>query len=121
MVKSNADVFRDELLGKMRSGLKERAEQAVYEMPDASEIGIGNWIDTWDIRHRLSNISSRSQQTLDDILRNFMPYVQKPVIEKAMCIPAKVRSKNHIIDMMIRQNTPILMKFPTIRNALIMS
>ena len=118
MTKSSADVFRDELLKKMRSGLKERAEQAVYEMPDASKIGIGNWIDTWDIRQRLSNISSRSQQTLDDIMRNFMPYVQKPVIDKAMCIPANIRSKNHIIDMMIRHNAPMLMKLPTIRNAL---
>lgn len=118
MSKRSADVFRDSLLQLMKAGLKERAEQAISEMPAAAEIGIGNWIDTWDVRQRLSNISSRSQQTLDDILRNFMPFVQRQVIEKAMFIPSHIRARNHIIDMMIRHNAKDLRRIPTIRNGL---
>ncbi len=118
MLRERADIFREEQLQMMKKGLRARAEIAISEMPDAVDIGVDNWIETWNIRHRVGNISSRSQQILDDIISNFMPYIQKPVIESAMCIPGRIRARNHILDVMIRRNAPQLRNIPTVRNGL---
>ncbi len=118
MHRERADIFQEEQVQMMRRGLNERAELAISEMPDAIDIGFGNWIETWNLRHRVGNISSRSQQILDDIIRNYMPYIQKQVIESAMSIPGRIRARNHILDVMIRQNASQLRKIPTVRNGL---
>jgi len=113
-----ADIFGEELLQSMREGLLSEAEKAVSEMPDAREIGIGNWIETWDIRQRVSNISSRSQQALDDIIKNFMPYIQPQIIQTGMKIPASIRARNKILEEILIKYAAELRKIPTIRNGL---
>lgn len=118
MPRVRADIFGEEQLRSMREGLLSRAEEAVSEMPDARDIGIGNWIETWDIRQRVSNISSRSQQGLDDIIKNFMPYIQPQIIEAAMKIPANIRAKNKILEQILIKYATELREIPTIRNGL---
>ena len=118
MPRIRADIFREEQLQLMQKGLLSRAEKAVNDMPDAKDIGIGNWIETWNIRHRVSNISSRSQQVLDDIIKNYMPFIQPQIIEVAMKIPANIRAKGKILDEALREYAPDLRKIPTIRNGL---
>ncbi|MDP8211206.1 MAG: hypothetical protein RAO94_06575 [Candidatus Stygibacter australis] len=118
MPRVRVDIFGEEQLQSMREGLLSRAEKAVSEMPDASKVGIGNWIETWDVRQRVSNISSRSQQVLDDIIKNYMPYIQPQIIEAAMKIPANIRAKNKILEEILIKYAAELRKLPTIRNGL---
>jgi hypothetical protein len=118
MPRVRADIFGEEHLRVMQKGLLARAEKAVSEMPDVREIGIGNWIETWDIRQRVSIISSRSQQVLDDIIKNYMPYIQPVIIEAAMKIPGSIRAKGKILDEALLEYAADLRKIPTIRNGL---
>jgi hypothetical protein len=113
-----ADIFCEEHLERMRRGMWDAGKKVYSEMPDIRKMGISNWLETWNIRQRIGNISSRSQQILDDIIRNFMPYTQKEIIEIAMKIPGRIRAKNHIHKLIIRKNAPLLTNYPTVRNGL---
>lgn len=118
MPKERADVFGREQLHEMQLGLYQHTEIALSEMPEMKTIGLGNWIETWNIRQRVSNISSRSQQVLDDIIRNYMPYIQRQVIDAAMKVPAVKRAQNLILSEILAEYAAELRKIPTIRNGL---
>jgi asparagine synthetase B (glutamine-hydrolysing) len=109
-----ADIFTENKLVLMSAGLKERASLALANMPEVDEIGYGNWLDTWNIRNRAGNVISRSQQVMDDIFRNYMPYIQKKVVDSVMRIPAEIRSRNGIQERMIMLYAPQLIKIPRI-------
>ena len=118
MSANRADIFNEELLDQMKTGIELVAEQVYSEMPDIKKTGISNWLDIWNIRQRIGNISSRSQQILDDIITNFMPYMQREILDKSMKIPGKIRAKNHIHNVIISMNAPVLKNYPIVRNGL---
>ena len=85
-------------------------------MPDYKTIGLGNWLDYFVIKYKVSNVGALGQTCLDQIAVAFMPFIQPDLLKIGLCFPQDNRKNSRINREVIRRYSNQLEQFPLIKN-----
>lgn len=114
LISSKPDFFTQEIKGKWLINQDEQVNDVVIGMPDVSELGTENWVDLYNIRYRTGNSSYPSQNRLDQIVQNLMPFIQPKILSAVFNLNAKDR-ENEKINQKILNHNKVLKLFPLAR------
>ena len=105
-------IFTGDILKVMEEGVVFQLREALGNMPPISEIGEGNFLDLFTIRHRIPNYGGPEQGRLDSLVVNYMPYAQPSILTLALSIPVPERANGRIFRSLIRDLLPSLARYP---------
>lgn len=112
---TKADIFSSEVVAEMNTGLELEFETEVSAMPDAHDIGIGNWLDLFAIRTRGQNLYGLKQEYSDELLFHYMPFLQPDFLNQLLSLPEKKRKNAFLFRKMIEKNAKKLQRFELIK------
>jgi len=112
---NRADIFSEEALVEMESGVVEQLNNLFEDMPDANQIGSEKWIDLFSIRCRLTNYYAPEQARVDQFVVSFMPLVQKDILNLLFGITDTDKRNGKLFKQLIRQNSVQLTKIPLVK------
>lgn len=115
LTSNKADIFSHEVNQEMKSGLLEELSIEVEAMPDASEVGLGNWLDIFTIRTRVQNLPALSQGITDGKLFHLMPFLQPDLLQSLLSSPEKERIDAQFYRKIISEQAPSLSKVPLVK------
>lgn len=110
-----ADFFNNEVNQRMHNGLKHDLESACKNMPDVNQLGLGNWLDLFSIRTRISNIAGLTQEGVDDTHFHIMPFAQNDFLTGILSLPENERVNAKLFRSLIKKHQPILTQIPLVK------
>ncbi len=116
MKHKRADIFNDEFIRLMHSGLKNQLDEMFQTMPDAKIFGIGNWMDLFMIRTRVVYFSAEQSRS-DSKLVNYMPFIQPSFLKKIFETPVEKRGSK-IFYREIKKSFPLLSEVPLVKGGM---
>lgn len=112
---NKADIFAEEVIQEMKKGLHQELKTETMAMPDANDIGIGNWLDIFSIRSRAQNLSGLKQEIVDEKVFHIMPFLQADFLNKLLSIPEKERVNAELYRRIIQKAAPELSNIPLVK------
>lgn len=116
---NRVDVFDSGLIKEMNHSCVVQLEEIFSLITDIQNIGAGNWLDVFAIKTRLANYYSHEQNKVDEIIQNFMPFVQQRLLSKILQLNLQRRKSGKLFRELIRINKYSLTKYPLAKNDLI--
>ncbi len=107
-----ADIFNEEINRKMKEGVLSQTADLLESIPSFEETGIENWLDMIGIKTRLVNYYGPEQTRLDTMLKSYMPFAQKSLLDILLSVPVRERRNGKIFRKIIEQNFRSLKNFP---------
>jgi hypothetical protein len=112
---NRTDIFSEEALVEMESGVVGQLNNLFEDMPDANQIGSERWIDLFSIRSRLTNYYAPEQTRVDQFVVSFMPLVQKDILNLLFGLNDSDKRNGKLFKHLIRQNSVQLTKQPLVK------
>jgi hypothetical protein len=112
---NRADIFSEEALVEMESGVVGQLNNLFEDMPDANQIGSDKWVDLFSIRSRLTNYYAPEQARVDQFVVSFMPLVQKDILNLLFGVNDPDKRNGKLFKQLIRQNSVQLTKQPLVK------
>ena len=112
---NRSDIFSDEALVEMESGVVGQLNNLFEDMPDANQIGSERWVDLFSIRSRLTNYYASEQARVDQFVVSYMPLVQKDILNLLFGLNDSEKSNGKLFKQLIRQNSVQLTKLPLVK------
>lgn len=115
LIYNRADIFSDDAMIEMKSGIGSQLNNLFTELPDPSQVGPGKWIDLFSIRTRLTNYYAPEQVRLDQYVTSFMPLVQKDILNLLFGLNDSDKKNGKLFKQLIKQNSSQLTKQPLVK------
>lgn len=115
---SRADIFLPEVNRQMFTGAIQQLETICTLLPEASAIGIGNWLDLFTLKTRMSHFLGNEQCRLDEFLECIMPFSQKSLIRDLLNYPVKLKQNSGLLKQSIYKRAAGLSKYPLAKGAI---
>jgi len=112
---NRSDIFSEEALVEMESGIVGQLNNLFEDMPDTNQIGSEKWIDLFSIRCRLTNYYAPEQARIDQYATSFMPLVQKDILNLLFGITDTEKKNGKLFKELIGKNSHELTTFPLIK------
>jgi len=106
-----AELFSADCNSFMNNGVVEQIENLMNQLPAIKEIGLGNWLDIFSIKTRLSNFYAPEQARIDNFIKSFMPFAQPELLNVLFSLPVSERINNRLFKKIIKLNCPQLTKY----------
>jgi len=106
-----ADIFNNETSELMSWGIAEQLTELFAKLPVIKKDNVGNWLDIFAIKTRLTNYYSHEQARLDNLLTGVMPFLQPSVMSNLFNMPTRLRQNGKLFRKIINSNSPELKKF----------
>lgn len=113
---SKPKIFAKEILAKMRMNCQRQIEKLIDELPDVREIGIGNWVDYFTLRTRTGNMGHTTQTRLDEIIGNYMPFLQPSFLREVFKRSSNYRSQTKVYRSIFKKGNVRLMQIPIVKD-----
>ncbi|MDP8313863.1 MAG: asparagine synthase-related protein [Candidatus Celaenobacter antarcticus] len=113
---SKPNMFIHDITKKMIFSCQQQIEKIIDMMPSIKDVGGGNWIDIFTIRTRTGNMGSVTQTRLDNIIRNYMPYLQPSFLRKMLELPVSFRERNNVYRSILHKGNSKLTQFPLVKD-----
>ncbi len=113
---SKPNIFIRDITKKMIFSCQQQIDEIIDFMPSVNDIGTGNWIDIFTIRTRTGNLGSPTQSRLDDIIGNYMPFLQPSFLRKLIELPVSFRARNKVYKSILQKGNPALKKIPLVKD-----
>jgi hypothetical protein len=112
---SRGDIFRDEYMKKMKKGTLEQINNLIENLPSVKEIGCENFVDLLTIKTRPPNYTNPEQTRLDNILVNYIPFLQIDLLDTVFSMSLYWRENGRYFRRIIKEFRPELTKYPVIK------
>lgn len=106
-----ADVFSSDTMEEMMKGIEIQVNELFAKLPEIEKKFLGNWLDIFAIKTRLTNYYSHEQSRLDNYLTSVMPFIQLSILQDLFNMPINLRQNGKLFRKIIKINAPILEKF----------
>lgn len=107
-----ASIFNRDIEKEMRVAAKREIAKAWDGMPPIRSIGIGNFVDLFLIRTRVTNNSPGPQDWIDSQIVNYMPYAQPSFLREVFRTSLAERRNARLYRRVIRDKCSALSRFP---------
>lgn len=111
-----SDIFNKETATIMYDGAIAELDQLIHSLPSPSRIGLENFLDRWAATVVIPNVACDEHARIDEYILNFMPFSQPSFMESVIRLPLRYRTNNRLFKDIISQSTPLLSRFPLIKN-----
>jgi hypothetical protein len=108
---SRADIFNNETSELMTRGIEVQLSELFAKLPVIKKDNVGNWLDIFAIKTRLTNYYSHEQARLDNLLTGVMPFLQPSVMSNLFNMPTSLRQNGKLFREIINSNSPELKNF----------
>ncbi len=109
-------IFIHDLEKKMTYSCRQQIKEVIEMMPPIKDIGVGNWIDIFTIRTRTGNMGPPTQARLDNIIGNYMPFLQPSFLRKVFTLPVRFRAQNKVYKSILQKGNPMLSQIPLVKD-----
>jgi len=106
-----ADIFNNETSEVMAHGIEAQLNELFTKLPSIRKDSIGNWLDVFAIKTRLTNYYSHEQARLDNYLTSVMPFLQPSIMMDLFNMPTSLRQNGKLFRKIIKSNSPELEKY----------
>ena len=106
-----ADIFSSDTMEEMMKGIEIQVNELFVKLPKIEKNFLGNWLDIFAIKTRLTNYYSHEQSRLDNYLTSIMPFIQLSILQDLFNMPINLRQNGKLFRKIIKINAPILEKF----------
>ncbi|MBN2016666.1 MAG: hypothetical protein JW794_00795, partial [Candidatus Cloacimonetes bacterium] len=89
-------IFNQETENKLITSCYKQIEDIINDMPSIHNIDVGDWVDIFTIRTRTGNMGSPTQTRLDNIIFNYMPFLQPSFLRRVFELSVRFRARNNI-------------------------
>jgi len=113
---SKPRIFTKEMLGKMRMSCQRQIERLIDELPSLREIGIGNWVDYFTLRTRTGNMGHTTQTRLDEIIGNYMPFLQPSFLREVFKRSSSYRNQTKVYRSIFKKGNDKLIQLPIVKD-----
>ena len=110
-----APIFRSDISKAMECGTLKRIAALFEGMPPIDTIGYENFLDLLAIRTRFPNYGGPEQGRLDGQIVNYMPFAQPSFLRGMFRTPIQLRRNGKLFRAIIRENKPLLARFPLVK------
>lgn len=112
---SNPDIFNAELSKSMYQSAVDDLAQVFDLLPDKSEIGIENWLDSMAWNYKFPNYNGIEQTRLDYVNFCLSPFAQRYFYQLAFSIPLSLKHNATLFKQIISRNAPTLKQFSLVK------
>ena len=113
---SKPNIFIHDIEKKMTRSCRQQIEEIIEKMPSIKDIGVGNWVDIFTIRTRTGNMGSPSQARLDNIIGNYMPFLQPSFLRNVLALPVSFRARNKVYKLILQNGNSMLTQIPLVKD-----
>lgn len=106
-----ADIFNNETSEVMAHGIEAQLNELFTKLPSIRKDNIGNWLDVFAIKTRLTNYYLHEQARLDNYLTSVMPFLQPSIMMDLFNMPTSLRQNGKLFRIIIKSNSPELEKY----------
>ncbi|MCB9258259.1 MAG: hypothetical protein H6612_02815 [Ignavibacteriales bacterium] len=110
------DIFKDEVNYEMQNFCLKDISTIKNIMPKVTEENINDWLDLFSIIYKIPNIFSPLQAFADSISVDYIPFVQKDILELNFGISVNQRKNGKLFKEIIKRNSKELSNFPLVKN-----
>ncbi len=114
-----ADIFKNDFVAQMEKGIEIQLDEIFTRLPETTKNDLGNWLDLFAIKTRITNYYSHEQARLDNNLISIMPFLQPCILKELFNMPVSLRQNGKLYRKIIKSNFPALGKFPLAKGQLI--
>ncbi len=107
-----ADIFNSVFVEEMGKGIESQLNNIFSKLPKISKNDLGNWLDLFAIKTRITNYYSHEQARLDNNLISIMPFLQPGILKELFNMPISLRQNGKLYRKIINSNFPELKKIP---------
>ncbi len=111
LMNHRADIFVDDFNSTMNRGMLEQIENLTNDIPTIDEIGLGNWLDMFSLKTRLTNYYAPEQARIDNFVTSYMPFLQQTLLNNLLNLPVEKRINDRLFKYIIKSNFPKLSKY----------
>lgn len=110
------NIFIHDLEKKMTYSCRQQIKEVSEMMPPIKDIGVGNWVDIFTIRTRTGNMGPPTQARLDNIIGNYMPFLQPSFLRKVFTLPVRFRAQNKVYKLILQKGNSTLSQIPLVKD-----
>lgn len=105
-----ADVFAPDTIAHMEQGARDQLAARLEDLPDPAHVGVHTFVDLFAIYTRLPFVIGLEQPCLDEMLPNYMPFVQPSLLQAVFDTPLRLRREGRLYRHLIRRHCPSLQR-----------
>jgi asparagine synthetase B (glutamine-hydrolysing) len=112
-----SNIFNQETTVLMEKMAINQISNLFANMPEASEIGLENWLDLLMIKYSLPNLTGPSQSLLDSIAVEYMPFIQYHLMELSFKMQVKEKKNSKLFKEILNKSRHDLNSYPLVKNS----
>lgn len=111
LILHRSDIFSSEIILQMENGIELQLDELFTKLPEVRKDDLGNWLDLFAIKTRITNYYSHEQARLDNHLVSVMPFLQPSILKELFNVSPNLRQNGKLYRKIIKSNSPSLRKF----------